>query len=111
MDRENNRPMARDTICRLYSQTKPITAAAIMLLMERGYKVPTSKEKKTFLIEKNMPKEGMLKVLDLAKKERAAGRQVMIMNMKKNKKFQKEQLAEQGYTDITECYRDSVDNL
>ena len=83
----------------------------VMLLMERGYKVPTSKEKKSFLIEKNMPKEGMLKVLDLAKKERAAGRQVMIMNMKKNKKFQKEQLAEQGYTDITECYRDSVDNL
>ena len=73
----------------------------VMLLMERGYKVPTSKEKK----------EGMLKVLDLAKKERAAGRQVMIMNMKKNKKFQKEQLAEQGYTDITECYRDSVDNI
>ena len=83
----------------------------VMLLMERGYNVPTSKEKKAFLIEKNMPKEGMLKVLDLAKKERAAGRQVMIMNMKKNKKFQKEQLAEQGYTDITECYRDSVDNL
>ena len=83
----------------------------VMLLMERGYKVPTSKEKKAFLIEKNMSKEGMLKVLDLAKKERAAGRQVMIMNMKKNKKFQKEQLAEQGYTDITECYRDSVDNL
>ena len=83
----------------------------VMLLMERGYKVPTSKEKKAFLVEKNMPKEGMLKVLDLAKKERAAGRQVMIMNMKKNKKFQKEQLAEQGYTDITECYRDSVDNL
>ena len=26
----------------------------------------------------------------------------MIVNMKKNKKFQKEQLAEQGYTDITE---------
>ena len=34
----------------------------------------------------------------------AAGRQVMIMNMKKNKKFQKEQLAEQGYTEITEVY-------
>ena len=83
----------------------------VMLLLERDYQVPTSKEKKAFLIEKNMPKEGMLKVLDLAKKERAAGRQVMIMNMKKNKKFQKEQLAEQGYTDITECYRDSVDNL
>ena len=29
----------------------------VMLLMERGYKVPTSKEKKAFLIEKNMPQE------------------------------------------------------
>ena len=83
----------------------------VMLLMERGYKVPTSKEKKAFLIEKNMPQEGMLKVLALAKKERENGRQVMIVNMKKNKKFQKEQLAEQGYTEITECYRDSVDSL
>ena len=55
--------------------------------------------------------EGMLKVLALAKKERENGRQVMIVNMKKNKKFQKEQLAEQGYTEITECYRDSVDSL
>ena len=58
-----------------------------------------------------MPQEGMLNVLALAKKERENGRQVMIVNMKKNKKFQKEQLAEQGYTEITECYRDSVDSL
>ena len=83
----------------------------VMLLMERGYKVPTRKDKKAFLIEKNMPQEGMLKVLALAKAERENGRQVMIVNMKKNKKFQKEQLAEQGYTDITECYRNSIDSL
>ena len=83
----------------------------VMLLMERGYKVPTRKDKKAFLIEKNMPQEGMLKVLTLAKAERENGRQVMIVNMKKNKKFQKEQLAEQGYTDITECYRNSIDSL
>ena len=51
------------------------------------------------------------KVLKLAKEERAAGKQVMIANMKKNKKFQKEQLAAEGYTDITECYRDSVEEL
>ena len=67
--------------------------------------------KKAFLVEKNMHQEGMLKVLELARNERQAGKQVMIVNMKKNKKFQKEQLAEQGYTDITECYRDSVENL
>ena len=83
----------------------------VMLLLERGYKVPTSKPKKAFLIEKNMPQEGMLKILSLAKAEREAGKQVMIANMKKNKKFQKEQLEAEGYSDITECYRDSVDQL
>lgn len=83
----------------------------VMLLLERGYQVPTGKEKKAFLIEKNMPAEGMLKVLELARAERALGKQVMIANMKKNKKFQKESLAEQGYEDITECYRDSIEEL
>ena len=83
----------------------------VMLLMERGYQVPTRKEKKAFLIEKNMPQAGMLKVLSLAREERKAGKQVMIANMKKNKKFQKEQLAEQGYSDIVEVYRDSVESL
>lgn len=35
-DREAGRPMARDTICRLFSQSKPVTAVAVMLLAERG---------------------------------------------------------------------------
>lgn len=35
-DVEENRPMSRDTIFRLYSQSKPIAAAAAMILMERG---------------------------------------------------------------------------
>ena len=83
----------------------------VMLLMERGYQVPTRKTKKAFLIEKNMPQEGMLTVLQAARKDRQAGKQVMIANMKKNKKFQKEQLAEQGYSDIVEVYRDSVEKL
>jgi CubicO group peptidase (beta-lactamase class C family) len=34
--REENKPIKRDTIFRLYSMTKPITAAAAMILMERG---------------------------------------------------------------------------
>ena len=76
----------------------------VMLLLERGYQVPTSRPKKAYLLEKKISREKFLEVLDQAKAERAAGNQVMIMNMKKNKKFQKEQLAEQGYTDITEVY-------
>ncbi len=76
----------------------------VMLLLERGYQVPGGREKKAYLLEKKISQEKLLEVLDQARAERAAGRQVMIMNMKKNKKFQKEQLAEQGYTEITEVY-------
>ena len=76
----------------------------VMLLLERGYQVPGGREKKAYLLEKKISQEKLLEVLAQARAERAAGRQVMIMNMKKNKKFQKEQLAEQGYTDITEVY-------
>ena len=31
-----NRPMAFDTIFRVYSMTKPITSAAVMMLLEEG---------------------------------------------------------------------------
>lgn len=35
-DRETQRPVARDSIFRLYSQSKPVTAVAVMMLIERG---------------------------------------------------------------------------
>ena len=35
-DKENRLPFSRDTIMRLYSMSKPITAAAVMLLVDRG---------------------------------------------------------------------------
>ena len=83
----------------------------VMLLLENGYKVPGGRQKKAYLLETKLPKEAMLKVLALAKADREAGRQVLIVNMKKNKKFQKEQLIEDGYTEIADCYADSVDRL
>lgn len=83
----------------------------VMLLLENGYEVPSNNLKKAYLIEKKMPKEGTLKVLQMAKADREAGYQVMIVNMKKNKKFQKEQLQENGYKEIVECYADSIGNM
>ena len=83
----------------------------VMLLLENGYQVPGKAKRKAYLLEKNMPKEGMLKVLAMAKADREAGSQVLIANMKKNKKFQKEQLMEDGYSEIVDCYCDSVDQL
>ena len=53
----------------------------------------------------------MLTILKQAQEERNAGTQINISIMKKNKKFQKEQLAEDGYIEIVDCYADSVENL
>ncbi|MEY8429633.1 histidine--tRNA ligase [Lachnospiraceae bacterium 48-42] len=78
----------------------------VMLLLENDFAVPGCGEKKAYLLEKRLPKEEVLRVLSLAKADREAGKQVLIVNMKKNKKFQKEQLAAEGYTDIAECYSD-----
>ena len=36
MDKESQRPMARDTIFRIYSMTKPIIVTALMILYEQG---------------------------------------------------------------------------
>lgn len=83
----------------------------VMLLLENGYQVPEKGEKKAYLLEKKLPREGLLKILALAKADREAGSQVLIVNMKKNKKFQKEQLTADGYTQIIDCYADSVEKL
>ena len=80
----------------------------IMLLMERGFQVPQAGGKKALLIEKNMPAEGMMKVLKQAEEERKNGSQVTIAVMKKNKKFQKEQLKEEGYEEIIEFFADRM---
>ncbi len=76
----------------------------VMLLLERDYQVPSAGTKKAILIEKNMPAEKVADVLKLAKEDRSNGVQVTIAVMKKNKKFQKEQLEREGYTEILEFF-------
>lgn len=76
----------------------------IMLLIERDYRIPTSKPQKAILTEKNLSADKLLEVLQDAKQERSEGKQVLVTNMKKNKKFQKEQLVEEGYTEIVEVF-------
>lgn len=76
----------------------------IMLLMENGFKVPEKGKKKAYLIEKKYPAEKLGAVIAKAQQERAGGDQVLIVRMNKNKKFQKQQLAEQGYEEIEEVF-------
>ena len=77
-----------------------------MLLLERGYEVPGKENRKAWLVEKNMPEEKMTEILKEAMEERQKGNCVAISVMKKNKKFQKDQLTSEGYTEIKEIYAD-----
>ena len=81
----------------------------ITILMEKGFTVPGEREKVAFLMEKDMCTEGTVHVFAEARKARAAGKQVLVAQMNKNKKFQKEQLRSEGYEEFREFYRDSWD--
>ena len=78
----------------------------ILLLMENGFQIPGQKEKTAYLIEKKYPAERLSEVFAKAKEERAAGKQILVVRMNKNKKFQKEQLKSQGYEEFVEFYPD-----
>lgn len=73
-DLEGQRPFGRDTIARIYSMTKPITAAAAMLLMERGQLdlgqsvaelLPAFRDLKVWENRKKVPAKRSLLVRDL----------------------------------------------
>ena len=76
----------------------------VTILMEQGFEIPGASNKKAFLIEKNMPAEKLCEVLKEAKAEREAGNQVLVSLMNKNKKFQKEQLTKEGYSEFKEFF-------
>ena len=78
----------------------------VMLLLERDFKVPGSEGKTAYLVEKGMPGDKLGQLLAKAKELRSAGAEINIVMMKKNKKFQKEQLTAEGYTEIVEFFAD-----
>ena len=80
----------------------------VMLLLEKDYQVPGKGEKNAYLVEKNMPQDKMLTILQQANEKRKNGEQINIAIMKKNKKFQKEQLEKEGYTAFEEFFTDRM---
>ncbi len=78
----------------------------VMLLLEKDWQVPGEPAKKAYLLDRRLPDEKMQDVIRKAMEERSSGRIVDLEIMKKNKKFQKEQLAAQGYAEIEEVYGD-----
>ena len=76
----------------------------VLLLMESGFQVPMQRPKVAYLIEKGFSAEKLAEVIAKAQEERQAGKQVLVVRMNKNKKFQKEKLNAEGYTDIVEFF-------
>ena len=76
----------------------------VLLLMESGFTVPMQRPKVAYLIEKGFSAEKLADVIAKAQEERMAGKQVLVVRMNKNKKFQKEKLAAEGYKDIVEFF-------
>ena len=81
----------------------------IMIMMDEGFKIPGESDKVAFLIEKGIKGDRLAEIIAKAQKERATGKQVLVVRMNKNKKFQKHQLSEQGYEDIRDFYEKPLD--
>ena len=80
----------------------------IMLLMESGFKVPGSTSKTAYLVEKGVDSDTLVSVSKEAAGEREKGRQILVVRMNKNRKFQKEQLTAQGYTEFKEFFKEGL---
>ena len=76
----------------------------VLLLLESGFTVPMQRPKVAYLIEKGYPADKLVDVIAKAQEERQAGKQVLVVRMNKNKKFQKEKLTAEGYKDIIEFF-------
>lgn len=80
----------------------------ILLLMESGFQIPSQPAKVAYLLEKGLPGEELCKVIAQAQEERKKGNRVLVVRMNKNKKFQKEQLEKEGYSEIKEFFKNPL---
>ena len=80
----------------------------VTILLDEGFTVPGSKEKIAYLVEKGVDSKVLGTVLQEAMAGRAAGQQILVAWMNKNKKFQKEQLTAEGYSEFKEFYKEAL---
>ena len=80
----------------------------VTILLDNGFTVPHQEEKKAYLFEKGIDRKQLGQIIRQASEERKAGVQVLVAQMNKNKKFQKEQLQKEGYRQFQEFYKDAL---
>lgn len=82
----------------------------ITILLDNDFQIPGQSDKIAFLIEKGMDTERFCDVIRQAQQLRSEGREVLMVKMNKNKKFQKQQLEAQGYTEFKDFYCEALKN-
>jgi len=80
----------------------------ILLLMESGFQVPSKASKVAYLIEKGVEGQRLCEIIAKAQEARKEGAKVLVVRMNKNKKFQKDQLMQEGYQEFVEFYKDPL---
>ncbi len=77
----------------------------VLLLLERDYQVPKTGSKIAYLIEKGVSQDRLPEIFKEASEARKDGSTVCVTMMKKNKKFQKDQMMAEGYTEFKEFFK------
>ena len=80
----------------------------VTILMDAGFTVPSVNAKEAWLFEKNMGSERLSSIMKEAMEERKSGKTILLAQMNKNKKFQKDQLTKEGYTEFKEFYKEAL---
>ncbi|MEE8835818.1 MAG: histidine--tRNA ligase [Eubacteriales bacterium] len=78
----------------------------VMLLLEHDFQVPHAAKKTAYLVDKKCSDGQIRTAVAKAMEARKNGDTVNVLVMKKNRKFQKDQLTGEGYTDFEEFYAD-----
>ncbi len=80
----------------------------VLLLLENQFKIPDALKKTAYLIEKGVDKEHLCEIMKQAQEARKNGELILVTRMNKNKKFQKEQLNLEGYTEFKEFFKNPL---
>ena len=80
----------------------------VTILLDAGFVVPSSKGKEAWLFEKGTGMARLAAIMKEAMAARAEGKEILLTQMNKNKKFQKDQLGKEGYTEFKEFYKEDL---
>ena len=80
----------------------------VTILLDNGFTVPGGNEKEAWLFEKGMSSEKLASIMKEAMAARKEGKIILVAQMNKNKKFQKEQLGKEGYSEFKEFYKEDL---